>query len=69
MTRWMVRMIVSILMKFYPAEIAGPGHIFPSDASRPVARGRSRRVRNCIRYVDCTRKLAHRDGRNGRGKA
>jgi len=70
MKRWVGWMIVNILIKLYPAGIAGPGQIFPSDAYRRVVRVRRSRARNCIRYVDCTRILVDR-GRGGsrRGRA
>ena len=62
MRRWMTWMaaVLDILMKVSPAKTAASGQILPS-----AARGRSHRtcrhrLRNCLRYVDCTKQPVHR---------
>ena len=62
MTRWVtwVGALLHILMKIYPARIAELRRIFPSLVSGRVGRHRRCRPRDCSRYVDCTKNMAHR---------
>jgi hypothetical protein len=56
MRRWMKWMaaVLDILMKVSPAKTAASGQIFPSEAHGHFNRTCRHRLRNCLRYVDCT---------------
>ena len=62
MRRWMrwVAAVLGILMKVSSAKTAESGQIFPSK-TRGSYNGTCRhRLRNCLRYVDCTKHPVHR---------